>query len=148
MAGAHYENIYYGGGGGSLIADHDTLLNPHDQTANVFTKTDFGDIDTVTVTNNLLAGASYVVYGGEGGIGSIVEPGDGDRQPLRPLRDRAGREPIGAAGTIAREAPTSTDIGPRAATMASAATSTPPPPPGGTTSGTTPGRRRPAASFG
>lgn len=74
VTGAHYENIYYGGGGGSLIADHDTLLNPHDQTANVFTKTDFGDVDTVTVTNNLMAGGGFMVYGGEGGIGSVVGP--------------------------------------------------------------------------
>ena len=60
--------------GGSLIADHDTLLNPHDQTANVFTKTDFGDLNTVTVTDNLMAGGGYMVYGGEGGVGSVVGP--------------------------------------------------------------------------
>lgn len=74
VSGAHYEAIYYGGGGGSLIADHDTLLNPHDQTADVFTKTDFGDVDTVTVTNNLMAGGGFMVYGGEGGTASVVGP--------------------------------------------------------------------------
>jgi hypothetical protein len=74
VAGAHYEDIYYGGGGGSLVANHDTLLNPHDQTADVFIKTDFGDVDTVTVTNNLMAGGGFMFYGGEGGIGSVVGP--------------------------------------------------------------------------
>jgi hypothetical protein len=74
VAGAHYEDIYYGGGGGSLIADHDTLLNPHGQTADVFTKADFGDVDTVTVTNNLMAGGGYLMYGGVGTDGSVVGP--------------------------------------------------------------------------
>ncbi len=74
VPGAHYEDIYYGGGGGSLIADHDTLLNPHDQTANVFTKTDFGDVRIVTVSNSLLGGGGYMIYGGEGGTGNVVGP--------------------------------------------------------------------------
>ncbi len=74
VAGAHYEDIYYGGGGGSLVADHDTLLNPHDQTADVFTKADFGDVATVTVTNSLLAGGGFMMYGGVGSNGSVVGP--------------------------------------------------------------------------
>jgi hypothetical protein len=74
VPGAHYEAIYYGGGGGSLIANHNTLLNPHDQTADVFTKTDFGNLGTVTVTNNLLGGGGFMVYGGEGGAGAVVGP--------------------------------------------------------------------------
>jgi len=72
VAGAHYESIYYGGGGGSLVADHDTLLNPHDQTADVFTKTDFGDVAMVSITNNLMAGGGYMIYGGEDGSPSGV----------------------------------------------------------------------------
>jgi hypothetical protein len=74
MAGAHYEPIYYGGGGGPLVVDHDTLLNPEDQTADVFTKTDFGDLDTVTITDNLMAGGGYMIYGGLGGVGKVKGP--------------------------------------------------------------------------
>ena len=79
ISGSHYEDIYYGGGGGALVVNHDTLLNPQDQTAAIFTKTDFGNVGTVTVTNNLLAGGGYTMYGGlpgtaGGGSGSVVGP--------------------------------------------------------------------------
>jgi hypothetical protein len=79
IAGSHYEDIYYGGGGGALVVNHDTLLNPQDQTAAIFTKTDFGNVATVTITNNLLAGGGYTIYGGlagtaGGGSGSVVGP--------------------------------------------------------------------------
>jgi hypothetical protein len=75
IAGAHYEPIYYGGGGGGgyLIVEHDTLFNPEDQTADVFTNTDFGNVDTVTVTNNLMAGGGYMIYGGAGGSAGTVQ---------------------------------------------------------------------------
>ena len=72
IAGAHYEAIYYGGGGGYLIVGHDTLFNPEDQTSDVFTNTDFGDVDTVTITNNLMAGGGYMIYGGAGGSAGTV----------------------------------------------------------------------------
>ena len=64
ISGEHYEDIYYGGGEGSLIVNHDTMLNPQGQTATVFASNDFGDQTTLTITNNLLAGGGYTLYGG------------------------------------------------------------------------------------
>ena len=66
VAGAHYEDIYYGGGGEALNVQHDTLLNPHDQTACVYGGTDFGPEQNLTINNNLLAGGGYLIYGGSG----------------------------------------------------------------------------------
>ena len=62
----HYEPIAYDGGGGSITIDHDTLLNPHDQTAAVFITCYFGPVTSETIQNSLLAGGGYVVYGPEG----------------------------------------------------------------------------------
>lgn len=62
--GAHYEDVYYGGGAGLLTIRHDTLLNPQQQTAVVFTKPDFGVVSNVTVTDCLLAGGGWTIYGG------------------------------------------------------------------------------------
>jgi hypothetical protein len=71
----HYEDIYYGGGGGPLIVNHNTMLNPHNQTAVVFASVDFGDQTTLSITNNLMAGGDYVLYGGgSGGGGSVIGP--------------------------------------------------------------------------
>ncbi len=64
---AHYEDIYDGGGDGELKMNHDTLFNPHDQTATVFASVDFGNQETITLTNNLLAGGGYAIYGGGSG---------------------------------------------------------------------------------
>jgi hypothetical protein len=63
-AGAHYEDVYYGGAAGLLTIRHDTLLNPQPQTAVVFTKPDFGTVTNVTVTDSLLAGGGWTIYGG------------------------------------------------------------------------------------
>jgi hypothetical protein len=62
----HYEPIAYDGGGGSITIDHNTLLNPHDQTAAVFVTCYFGPVTTETIDNNLMAGGGYVIYGPEG----------------------------------------------------------------------------------
>jgi hypothetical protein len=62
--GAHYEDIYYGGGAGPLIVEHNTLLNPQPQTAAVFTKTDFGPVTGTRIDGNLLAGGGWTIYGG------------------------------------------------------------------------------------
>ena len=59
----HYEPVAYDGGGGSLTINHDTLLNPHDQTAAVFTQCTFGDVSSLTIENSLVAGGGYVLYG-------------------------------------------------------------------------------------
>ena len=64
ISGEHYEDIYYGGGEGPLIVEHDTLLNPQGQTATVFASNDFGDQTTLTISDNLLAGGGYTIYGG------------------------------------------------------------------------------------
>ncbi len=67
--GAHYECVYEGGG--DVTLDHDTLLTAHNQTAAVFLSTDFAPLGTVVVTNNLLAGGGYTLYGGAGGTGGV-----------------------------------------------------------------------------
>lgn len=64
VPGAHYEPIYYGGGAGPLTVDHNTLLNPQPQTAIVFAGTDYGPQQGLTITNNLMAGGGWMVYGG------------------------------------------------------------------------------------
>ncbi len=78
ISGEHYEDIYYGGGEGPLIVNHDTMLNPQGQTATVFASTDFGNQTTLTITNNLLAGGGYTLYGGAscttGGCGAVNGP--------------------------------------------------------------------------
>jgi hypothetical protein len=68
----HYEDIYYGGGAGPLIVNHNTMLNPQGQTAIVFASVDFGDQTTLTITNNLMAGGGYMIYGGGSGSGGKV----------------------------------------------------------------------------
>ncbi len=68
----HYEDIYYGGGAGPLIVNHNTMLNPNGQTAVVFASVDFGDQTTLTITNNLMAGGGYTIYGGTSGSGGKV----------------------------------------------------------------------------
>lgn len=63
-SGAHYEDTYYGGTGSSLTIDHDTLFNPHNQTAAVYAYSDFGTVTNMSVTNSLLAGGDYTIYAG------------------------------------------------------------------------------------
>jgi hypothetical protein len=83
--GAHYEPVYYGGGGGPLNVVHDTLFNPHDQTADVFASVDFGDQTALTVSDSLLAGGGYLIYGGTSGGHGVV------RGPVRILNNRFAR---------------------------------------------------------
>jgi hypothetical protein len=61
IGGEHYENVYEGSG--SVTLDHNTLFNPHNQTASIFLSTDFGPLGNVRITNNLLAGGDYILYG-------------------------------------------------------------------------------------
>lgn len=69
ISGAHYEDIYVGDG--TVVADHDTLLNPNEQTATVFGDvcggcgTQPGD-NNITITNSLLAGGGFLVYTNSG----------------------------------------------------------------------------------
>lgn len=64
IPGEHYEPIFYGGGEGALVVDHNTLLNPHEQTACVFAWNNYGDENGLAITNNLMAGGGYILYGG------------------------------------------------------------------------------------
>ena len=72
IPGEHYEDLYYGGGAGPLIVNHNTMLNQQGQTAVVFASVDFGNQTTLTITNNLMAGGGYMIYGGGSGSGGKV----------------------------------------------------------------------------
>jgi hypothetical protein len=61
----HYEPVADDGGGGSITLIHDTLLNTHYQTAAVFVSCQDGPVTSMTVTDSLLAGGDYVLYGPE-----------------------------------------------------------------------------------
>jgi hypothetical protein len=61
--GAHYEAVYYGGGA-RLVLRHDTLLNPHPQTAAVYTEPESAPVRDVVITDNLIAGGGWTIYGG------------------------------------------------------------------------------------
>jgi hypothetical protein len=64
IPGDHYEPVSYDGGQGGLWVEHDTLLNPHGQTAAIFTQCTWGENATpIVVEDNLLAGGDYVIYG-------------------------------------------------------------------------------------
>ncbi|MDE1834239.1 MAG: hypothetical protein KGH64_02785 [Candidatus Micrarchaeota archaeon] len=76
IVGIHLENTYDGGSYSSstkLIFNHNTLLNPLGQTSTIFSKTDFSDLYTLTITNNLLAGGGYTLYGGGAGTGGSIK---------------------------------------------------------------------------
>jgi hypothetical protein len=70
----HYEDIYCNDM--TFVAEHDVLLNPHEQTANLFCDTNDGSggaaDDHITLTNSLLAGSGYSVYpqGNSSSVGS------------------------------------------------------------------------------
>ena len=61
ISGEHYECVY--DGAGSVVINHDTLLETHSQTGATWVGPDFGDIDTYTVENSMLAGGGYTLYG-------------------------------------------------------------------------------------
>ena len=65
--GAHYECIYVDNG--SVTLNHNTLLTAHSQTAAIYMSNPLG---TVKVTNNLLAGGGYTLYGGAKSDGTGV----------------------------------------------------------------------------
>jgi hypothetical protein len=64
ISGAHYEDIYCSDE--TFVAEHDVLINPHEQTANLFCNADGGGggpaDNHITLTNSLLAGAGYSLY--------------------------------------------------------------------------------------
>jgi hypothetical protein len=67
---AHYECVYEGGG--SVAIEHNTLLTAHPQTAAIYLSTDSDSLGAVKVTDNLLAGGGYALYGGANSDGSGV----------------------------------------------------------------------------
>jgi hypothetical protein len=64
-AARHFDGINLFQGGNGTVIDHNTISMPEGDggTAAVFIKTEFGNIDDVTVSNNLMYGnASYTIY--------------------------------------------------------------------------------------
>ena len=65
-----------GNDGFRLVINHNTLFNRQSQTAAVYLGADFSPSQNVAVTNNLLAGGGYTVYGGGVGVGQWAAPKD------------------------------------------------------------------------
>jgi hypothetical protein len=79
IAGAHYEAVYVPGGTTSpTVIKHNTLLNPHDQTAGIFGDNHaYGPMHNVTLDGNLVAdggdnGALVTGCNGDGGTNMVV----------------------------------------------------------------------------
>jgi hypothetical protein len=75
LRGDHNDAIQ-GDGASDLTIDHNTLLNPNDQTSALALYTEYGNNENVTVSNNLLAGGGYTCYCGDGAT-------DNDGNPAR-----------------------------------------------------------------
>ncbi|HAM45642.1 MAG TPA: hypothetical protein DCM67_11565 [Propionibacteriaceae bacterium] len=58
----HYDGVQIDGGLSDITITHNTIINPHDQTAAVMIDNYFGAVDNVTVEGNYLAGGGYTVY--------------------------------------------------------------------------------------
>ncbi len=65
MRGDHNDAIQ-GDGATNLTLDHNTLLNPNDQTSALALYTEYGNNNNIMVTNNLMAGGGYTCYCGDG----------------------------------------------------------------------------------
>jgi hypothetical protein len=65
MRGDHNDSVQ-GDGSSNLVIDHNTLLNPNDQTSALALYTEYGNNTNVTVSNNLMAGGGYTCYCGDG----------------------------------------------------------------------------------
>jgi hypothetical protein len=83
ISGAHYEDIYCNDE--TFIAEHDVLINPHEQTANLFCDTGLGGggpgDNHITVTGSLLGGSGYSLYpqGNSTSVGSSTMTITGNR---------------------------------------------------------------------
>ncbi len=64
---AHYDGIYFGGGADSIVMNHNTMFQPHEQTAAIFFSHDESNPQNITITNNFLAGGGFTIYGGGSG---------------------------------------------------------------------------------
>ncbi|HEX5119521.1 MAG TPA: hypothetical protein VFW65_30395 [Pseudonocardiaceae bacterium] len=65
LRGDHNDAIQ-GDGSANLTIDHNTLLNPNDQTSALALYTEYGNNTNVTVSDNLMAGGGYTCYCGDG----------------------------------------------------------------------------------
>jgi hypothetical protein len=71
VPGAHYECTYEASS--QVTLNHNTFLNTHSQTAAVYMGVNAGEtMGPVSITNNLLAGGGYALYGGANADGSGV----------------------------------------------------------------------------
>ena len=83
ISGEHYEDIYCSDA--TFVAEHDVLINPHEQTANLFCDTRGGSggaaDNHITLTNSLLAGGGFSLYpdGNSSSVGSSTMTVTGDR---------------------------------------------------------------------
>ncbi|HEX3646900.1 MAG TPA: hypothetical protein VHV49_00655 [Pseudonocardiaceae bacterium] len=75
LRGDHNDAIQ-GDGASNLTIDHNTLLNPNDQTSALALYTEYGNNTNVTVSGNLMAGGGYTCYCGDGAT-------DNDGNPAR-----------------------------------------------------------------
>jgi hypothetical protein len=79
----HYEDWYFSDG--TISADHDVFVNPHEQTAEIFGDTHGGEggraDNHVTITDSLLAGGGYMIYPNStnSGVGSSTMRITGNR---------------------------------------------------------------------
>jgi hypothetical protein len=79
----HYEDVYCNDT--TFVAEHDVMINPHEQTANLFCDTNGGSggaaDDHITVTDSLLAGSGYSLYpqGNSSSVGSSTMTVTGNR---------------------------------------------------------------------
>jgi hypothetical protein len=64
IPGDHYEDWYFSDG--TISANHDVFINPHEQTAEIFGNTNGGNggpaDNHITITNSLLAGGGFMIY--------------------------------------------------------------------------------------
>ena len=65
MRGDHNDAIQ-GDGASNLTIDHNTLLNPNDQTSALALYTEYGNNTNIMVSNNLMAGGGFTCYCGDG----------------------------------------------------------------------------------
>jgi hypothetical protein len=72
----HNDGIGVNAGSTSLVIEHNTVLDPLNQTCAICLFSDFGQVQNVTIKDNLLAGGDYALYGGlSGNEGASSTPG-------------------------------------------------------------------------
>jgi hypothetical protein len=89
--GDHLNGITSNGATTPLVIRHNTILNPVGQTDAIGLFQDFGREARRTITDNLLAGGGYTVYGGEGGHGAASDIVVSDNRFARTYFRHGGR---------------------------------------------------------